>query len=302
MKTILLGLPYFAKKTAQNLSEFDKDNEYLAIEMTGSIKSILKYIKEIFSADRVYRIGGSTKCGGALRLAKILRKQIILHWVGTDVMNACAAYRSGQFDHALIQESMHFCNAEWLNRELHTIGINAQIVYLPFMESKPPAPPPLPREFSILTYIGKGREKFYGIDKLIALANRYPHIPIKVTTLAEYGEKLPPNIHLLGFVQDMIDEMLDCTLLLRLPEHDGQAFTVLEALSLGRYVCFIYDYVGVITVANNEELFSAVDNLYKKHMQGSLQLNVDGYNYVMSNFANEIVMKRMVSAFGYKNA
>jgi hypothetical protein len=293
MKVILIGLPYFANKISKNLTRADK-NIYLAIDTSAGVWQKVRYVWHILFAKVLYQIGGSHCCGGALRLAMVLNKKIVMHWVGTDVLKALKDYNAGVFDSDLIKITKHLCEVEWIQKELLNIGIQAEIAQIACFPKEIPCPPPLPKRFSILSYIGKGREKFYGIDKLINLAQLFPDIPFRIVGISEYYAALPSNIQLVGWVEDMAKEYKDCVLYLRLPKHDGLPFSVLEALSYGRYVGYTYSLRGTNKVVDINELYDFVEQISLCHKKGLLGLNNDGHRSILEHYLENIVMPSLV--------
>jgi glycosyltransferase involved in cell wall biosynthesis len=293
MKVVLVGLPYFARKIAGNLAEEDKINTYLAIDTSADVWQKIRFVWHIMSARVLYFIGGQTQRGKVLWLAILFNKKIVMHWVGTDVLMARKAHEAGVVDADLIRRTKHLCEVDWIQKELLEVGIQAEIAQIFCFTDKIPVPPPLPEKFSILSYMGKGREKFYGIDKLIDLARSFPDIPIRIAKISEYSEPLPPNIHLLGWVNDMAKEYRECVLFLRLPEHDGVSFSVLEALSYGRHVGFSYSFYGTNKAVERNELHTLVKSLSERHRAGLLDINVDGYKFISENYTRERVMRSL---------
>lgn len=293
MKVILVGIPYFANKISKNLTAADNKNIYLAIDASAGLWQKVCYVWQMISAKVLYQVGGSHICGGTLRLAMLLNKQIVMHWVGTDVLLAHKAYKAGAVDADLIRRTKHLCEVDWIQKELLEAGIQAEIAQIACFEDKISAARPLPEKFSILSYMGKGREKFYGIDQLIELAQSFPDIPIRIAGISEYSEPLPSNIHLLGWVKEMATEYHDCVLYLRLPEHDGLAFSVLEALSYGRYVGYVYTFPGTNRVADIGELHSLVKGMLERHSMGLLDINIDGYKFISENYTRKKVMQTL---------
>jgi glycosyltransferase involved in cell wall biosynthesis len=294
MKIILIGLPYFAKNIAENLKEIDRSNAYNAIEPCTGVLQKLIYFWSIITADVIYQIGGSHVTGGALRLAMSLNKKIIMHWVGTDVLNLTAAFRKGEVDAELIKRSTHLCEVDWMQKELARVNIFADIVQIACFGKEIQLPSKFPDYFSILTYVGKGREIFYGIDKFITLARLFPEIEIRIAGISTYSEALPANIRLLGWVDDMEEEYRNCVLYLRLPEHDGLAFSVLEAMASGRYVGYINEFFGTQKIENEAELVKFVKLLLSKFNMNNLKINQSGYDFVVNNYSKNKVINRLV--------
>lgn len=291
MKTIVLGLPYFSKKIAENLSLVDKSNRYVVIDTGAGFGSRIRFVWHIISANVLYQVGGSHICGGSLKLALFLNKKIVMHWVGTDVQNLQKAYESGTIDSELIKKTRHLCEVNWIQNELKEVGIESEISQIACFEDEISTPMTLPKTFSILTYVSSGREEFYGINKIIALAEKYPSIEIRIAGIIKYKNKLPANITLLGWVNDMADEYRNCTLYLRLAEHDGLAFSVLEAMAHGRHVGYTYAFPYVNQVQNFSELHKLVADLLERFKNKELDMNIKGYEFVSTVYGRTAVMQ-----------
>lgn len=294
MKIVIVGLPYFAKKISKNLHETDVAHSYIAIELGAGIFQKAKYFWQIISADIIYQIGGSHACGGTLRLATALNKKIIMHWVGTDVLNLANAFSRQEIDVELIKKTIHLCEVNWIQRELSDLGVYANIAQIACFEDAIPTPARFPDSFSILTYVGKGREVFYGLGKLITLAQIFPEIEIRVAGISEYSEPLPPNMRLLGWVDNMRTEYENCILYLRLPEHDGLAFSVLEALACGRYVGYVNKFSWTQKIDNDAALVDFVKSLVMKFDRNLLNINSDGYDFIARNYSRSKVMNNLI--------
>ncbi len=295
MKIIISGLPYFAKKLAGQLSDYDKSNYYVAISNDGLVNR-MRVLTHLLSADVVYMIGGAVTRSNLVDLAMLLRKKIVMHWVGTDVSNAQKAIENKLAIPSYVAYSTHWCEVDWIQEELGEIGIKAEIVSIASVESsKFDAVPPLPENFSVLSYIGKGREKFYGIDLLIKLAEAMPEIPIKIAGISEYSECLPANIELLGWVDDMDKAYRDCVIFLRLAEHDGLAFSVLEALSNGRYVGYSYRFLATRKISSQIELVEYVTQLKSLFNNGQLGANEEGVEQLKSEYKRATVAARLIA-------
>lgn len=294
MKIIIIGIPYFAKKIATSLAKEDIQNTYLAIDPGKNAWTKICYIFHLISASVLYQVGGSHTQGGALRLAMLLNRKIIMHWVGTDVLNLMNAIKTTGVDYELLTNSSHLCEVEWIQNELSTCGITSSIAQIACFENTIPTPSRFPNQFTILTYVGRGREVFYGIDKLIALARILPQVEIRVAGIFEYSEPLPPNMRLLGWVDDMTTEYKNCVLYLRLPEHDGLAFSVLEALACGRYVGYVNKFCWTQKIDNDQALVEFVKALIMKFDLNLLDINFGGYDFIVKNYSRDKVMNSLI--------
>jgi hypothetical protein len=295
MKTIIIGLPYFAQKLAKSLSEYDKQNTYVALDTNASNMDKMQYLLNLLSADTIYVISGTLANSKAVSLALRLGKKVVMHWVGTDVLKAAEVYQEKNFNADFISKVTHFCEVSWIQTSLQSIGINAEIVQFATFGQKVLQNPKLPDKFSILTYISKGREEFYGINQVINLASDFPDIEINVVGISQLAQKTPKNIHLLGWVENIREKYENCVLYLRLPEHDGLAFSVLEALANGRYVGYTQKFDNCSYINNYECLKVTVNELYEKFRQGNLLPNEAGTKFVAQNFNQDKVLGTLVN-------
>lgn len=294
MKVVIVGLPYFAKKIAEGISQIDTGNTYVAVDTSSGLLGKMTYVYHILFSEVLYFIGGQNQRGKVLKLAMFLRRRIVMHWVGTDVLNARKAYQEGCIDTELISVARHVCEVDWIKAELQEIGINAEILQIAYFPDDLQLPPPLPQTFSVLFYMGTGREKFYGLDKLIQLAGLFPNIPIRIVGASKCSLPLPLNVKLLGWVRDMDSEYRNSVLSLRLPEHDGLSFSVLEPLAYGRYVGYVYEFTGTKKVSTLEDIAAYVRDLSTLHAAGALQVNRPGYDFIVRNYSRTKVMRALM--------
>jgi hypothetical protein len=297
LKIIIVGLSYFSKKLTCELKKIDKKNHYINIDVNKNLFNRMKYFLILPFADIVYSIGGNICPRKVFSVAMRLKKRIIMHWVGTDVLVAGNDYKNKTFEPRFINGITHFCEVSWIQKELKLIGIKADIVQFIILNNENSTIEKFPEKFSILTYMPKGREKFYGIDWIIRLANDFPDVNIKVTGMSKYNLKLPENIKLHGYVKNMKDFYNSSVVYLRLTEHDGLPFSVLEALSSARYVGYTYKLHGCNFIDNYPALKKLVLELKKKFDNKKLGLNNAGLDFVRKNFKKEIILKKLMSKF-----
>lgn len=297
MKVLILGIPYFAKKIAQNLAEFDNKNNYLFLDTNVSFLDKFKYLIHIFSTDIVYSIGGTLTGSKTISLALILKKKIIMHWVGTDVLLAKKSFKDNTVQSNYIKKVSHFAEVYWIREALSLININAEIVQFVTLEGKISCSKELPKKFSILSYVVTGMEAFYGMDYLIKVAQHFPNIIINIVGISKYHEILPKNIKLLGWVNDMEEYYKNCVLYLRIPQHDGLAFSVLEALANARYVGYSHDFPSTFFIDSIEKLFNIVNDLKNKFDSGLLKSNLEGTNFIKNNYSKKQVLNSLIEHF-----
>ncbi|MFN2461960.1 MAG: hypothetical protein ABR591_14985, partial [Candidatus Velthaea sp.] len=79
---------------------------------------------------------------------------------------------------------------------------------------------------TIITYLPEPRRDFYGRERIIAIAQHFPDVPIIVTGAGAPDEGAPSNMRYVG--QADVGPLIDrATVLVRLCDHDGMATMVL---------------------------------------------------------------------------
>ena len=293
MRVLIIGMPHFARKLAGDLAEVDLSNTYVQLDPSGVFADKIRYVLMLPRADLVYMVGGTPNCGGSLRTALFLRKKIVMHWVGTDVILAQRALADKSIDVKLMKRSRHLCEISWIQKELLDIGIHAKVVPIAGFSRRESDPAPFPDKFSILSYLGEGREEFYGMEQLISIAEDFPEIELRIAGIRSYSGSVPSNVKLLGWISDMARKLQECVLYLRLTEHDGMSFSVLEALWEGRYVAYTQNFEGAIFVPNYERLKELVQQLLSEYTAKTLAINKAGVDFVTRNFDKRSIMRNL---------
>lgn len=96
-KVLLVGstqTKHIAKLLELNNIQCVDLNGYRTEELNGFCLKVLM-IKLLLQCDIVYFVGGANRESKMLRLAKVLRKKIIMHWIGTDVLLASEEVKNG---------------------------------------------------------------------------------------------------------------------------------------------------------------------------------------------------------------
>lgn len=248
---------------------------------------------EMLRADIVYQVfGEDIKKSKYLTLATILKKKIVLHWIGTDVLLAAEAYqKSGEVINTNYPHIDLVC-APHLKDELSQIGISAE--YVPIF---PPdilfEPLPLPDNHAVLSYIPEKRAEFYGIRELRYLAEKFPHIDFHVVANSGESDAKPlPNIVYHGFLhwEELRELYKKCSILFRYTKHDGLPVMLIEALGLGRHVIFSFKYPYVHTPSSNKP--EDLEDLFRRLVSLPPAENCEGSKYVKSQFTRNILIER----------
>jgi len=304
VKVLIIGLPLFSKKLAEDLNKFDGDNIYISFDTYYSGLDRLKFLYHLPSADIVYSRNGSIYNSKAFSLTLFFKKKLMMQWVGTDVIKSTFNYKNNQVNYKFIKDAEHFCGPEWLRDELKNIEIDAELLTINTFGMNETLPRNIPSDFSILSYIGTNREEFYGIEQLIKLSKDFPDIQFHIVGIKNYQSELPNNVKLLGWVDNIVELYKQNVLFLRLTKHDGLSNSVLEALSVGNYVAWTCNFPHTFHVTDYENLKNYVTELKQKFENNELSINDKGIEYVKSNFNKDQVLTGLISKFNQvlKNA
>ena len=294
MKIILSGLPYFVKKLAVELNDFHKSIKFIPLDINGSMVDKLKFLWHIPTAKVLYFHSGGIDRSFATDIALFLRKKVVMNWAGTDVLKAIKNYKAGRYKAGHITKVKHYCVAPWLKEELATIGVEAELLPVTVLNKQNNINSNFPEKFTVLTYIGKNREKFYGIDTVIKLADDFKDIDFRVAGIDGYKGLKCENIKFLGWIDDMQKEYANCSVFLRDTEHDGMPFSVIEALSFGKPVLFNKKYPYVVYFEGYEDLTSKLKKLIDLHNKGELKINEEAKAFVEDEFNREKVLGNFI--------
>lgn len=286
MKIIVTGLPYFGRKISALLNEADKGNNYIFLNTYYTNFDRLRFLCHILFAKTVYSINGATGKSFVLSLAIKLKKRVVFHWVGSDLILAKSAVENKTADKKFIDYPIHLTDSPWFVSELKSIGINAKYISL-LMIDKIPDQVDFPQEFNVLAYIPQDNQDFYGLSTILELAKIFPEVNFNITGSGEYCGELPENIKLLGWIKDMKPVFENSVVSIRFPKHDGLSFFVLESLLYSRYVIYNYEIDNCILAHNVEEIKSDLKELLEKFKIGKLELNTKGKDFVIREFSKE---------------
>jgi hypothetical protein len=287
MKNIVITGTSHAKWIIPELKKIDKENNYLLVENIKSIKSIIK----LFKADSIFFIFAplGKKKNILLKLLILLKKKIVIDWIGSDVL---AVLNDNKEQHKIFNKCINLCEVEWIKDELESVGISAKIgpyitrLYhnLEILDINNNNK----KEFIIMSYAGKGREKFYGIDKLLKLAIKYPYIKFKIVgTEGKCYNNIPSNVLFLGWISSTKEILSESSLFVRIPEHDGLSLSVLEALYYAKQVAFSFPLPYTYHIEKDEDLEKVIEELYEKWHNKELIINNAGKDFAFNEYFNK---------------
>jgi len=290
MNIAIIGNSHFGAILTEQLNRFDKNNSYKFYNTNEKIVDKIKFALHILNIDIVYSVSGSIRAGGALALVFKFNKKIVQHFIGSDVLTAIEDFKNNKIDKKLIKKSKYFCEVDWIKEELQDINVNAKVQAIMVYENF--ITPQNFDDFSVLTYMGKGKEKFYGIDNFIQLAKDFPELNFKIAGIDGYPN-LPNNIKCLGWI-DMQKEMQKNSIFIRNAKHDGLGFTVIEALALGRVVFYNYEFPYVNSFKSYKELREKFEIKYQEFKDSKLDIDYEAIDFVKENFNRDRVLSSLV--------
>jgi hypothetical protein len=295
---LVFGQPYWANRVARALDKPASGMRSSFISPSGYARLLTKAPR----ADRVFlmRVGyraGATTARGRLfdaywsMLRRSIPEAVTCHyWLGTDVLNTLEEARAKTLRRSVmtsIRDDLHLAVAPWLVSELESVGIHAITADIPEPHRAPASPPPLPDEFSVLTYIPKYRFDFYGGEAILGAARRLQEVRFDVVgSTADAARETPGNIQWHGWVTDMPLYYAATTAVVRIPGHDGMGDTVIEGLLNARHVLYTYEvpFVRTVSPATAEALVADLAELRNEHLAGRLQPNLAGRDYALVEF------------------
>jgi len=287
---VVVGFDYHARYLARVLNAHAPhwNVEAFAGTRFGTARALLALAK----ADLLISFGGPGPSVALAEAAGLREIPVLVVWAGSDVQIAS----EHPFDLAVTMRRGYdnVAVAPWLVDELRTIGIEATTLAVGAVDAVDTIAP-LPKRFRVLTYLPEPRRRFYGEDRVYAIARRMPGVEFVVLGPGGRNSAAPPNVTFAGHVEDVPRRIDDAAVLLRLTEHDGASVLVLEALARGRHVVWTHAYPGVHAARDENEAFEALDALYRRFARGALEPNVEGLDFVRRHFAPEDVAGRFVA-------
>lgn len=296
--TVFCGYEYFCNKLVKQLSEYDRENKYIFANTIGFLNKLLAIYK-IIIADNVFIIGGSIYGSKIINLALLFNKKIFIEWVGTDILIATENYNRGKVNREYIEKCCHLCEVDWTKEELKKIGIDATICDIVTVDIDNSNNNRnyndhnlIKNSITVLSYIAKNREEFYGIDFILRLAELYPEINFRICGTDGDNYKHLKNVEFLGWIDNMNYEYDNCDIFMRLVQHDGLAFSVIEALSRGKWVIYSYPFNYVQTYNNFDDLKIKFQILLNKCI--NKQSNNEAVDFVYSRYNIKKVLADLV--------
>jgi hypothetical protein len=270
---LLLGFPRLAKPLVQTLGDENLRCVY------GRFSAL-----RVPFCDVVYQVGG----GPFVRphifdVCKAVRRRVIKHWVGSDVLRARESRVIEQHATGLVED---WAVSAKLVEELRHAGIAAK--QFPLSALNPVELRPMPSEpLTVLAYLPSVKFEFYGGEVVLSLAERFADTKFLIVGSEGAGRSAPGNVTFLGHQIDMDAVYARSHVLLRMPQHDGLSFMVLEALNHGREVIWNQPFEASRLAQTENEAAAHLRELRTRLRMGELAPNLTGREFVISRFSGE---------------
>ncbi|MDZ7727597.1 MAG: hypothetical protein U5Q44_05005 [Dehalococcoidia bacterium] len=254
----VIGLPFFGRRVARSLRQEGFRARYVPHPGRDPL-AWLRAAPVLAQADLVYTIGSSARTWGPADVLAKLRKRIVMHWAGTDVLHALRDWQAGRASKGLLRRAHHWAAAPWLVEELEPMGVRAEPRALP-MVIKTGTDLPLPETFRVLVFLATEPHSAYDISGTMQVIESLPDIPFVMVGGYRPAE-IPDNLEVVGWVEDMQPQYARTSAYLRLVHHDAMSHSVIEALGYGRQVLWSYEIPGVTRVEGPEHAVEVLREL-----------------------------------------
>jgi hypothetical protein len=299
---LITGLPQRARNVAAELSPLSSSLHFQLIALSrhplARKLQIMPMLQGLRRSQLFYQIGGALGRGRLVALARRLNIPAVVHWVGSDLLDARRYLtHSRSLIHSL-EGANHWAVAPWLVEELAQIGIESRLMPLPCSSLRrylAQPPPPLPDHLTVLSYLPDEKPELYRRDWLLQLAQDLPAVHFFIVGGSGVGlASVPPNLRFLGHIKDLGLIYGQTSLLVRVVAHDGAPRMVQEALALGRQVIWSYSAPGICQARSYAELQSEMGRFCEAHRSDQLALNWEGRAYVQAHHDPDRVTQRIL--------
>ncbi len=293
---LLAGNPRWAKVLCDELAA-----EGSSACLHSGLRKSLRQLKpaamwKFVSASVVHWVSGTTRQVPLFSLAKRRKKKVVLHWIGTDVVQLrdylSLSKRLPAFYGELID--IHLADSPSLQQELQELGILSQVVRL-LPQTVEAEVQPLPEQPAVLAYWSdESRAEFYGGSFILSLARNLPNIPFYIVGSGR-GKMVdaPSNVTFLGDVSDMDEVYRKTTVFVRFIQHDSLSAMVLEALARGRYVLYSKPFPHTTMLLGLQDGLAALQKAFS-----ATTPNTEGAEYVRENFSWRAEISKLKEIYG----
>lgn len=284
-KILVIGSGYFKQgfrlleSDGYQLEYLDKDTQWQSVGLLDKYRIIRHY-------DVVHYFWARVRTSEIL-LGLLLGKRVILHYVGSDVVQTLKSKRKVLIQRILARVGvLSLADSEYLAQSLKGVKIKSTRLY--FMNRMlVEAEQGYPSQLTVLCYIPDGKEKFYGLEQVLYCAEKMPDTEFLL--LRNTGASNLPNVRSLGFVPE--EEIYNiynlCNVYVRMTQHDSLSCMVLELLACGRHVIWTYPFPHCFQANSKDELYKLLSDKFLFRYP-----NKDGKEYVLNHFSNEALKQQ----------
>ena len=273
------SLPVFSGRLIRVLADLGIKTEALVLS-EGKLKALKNLSGLLGSKSKIvhFLYGGYPPL--VYIIPKLFGKKVIVHWIGTDVLDASSQKRKRLFwgmAHGIV--SLHLTDFEPLAEELKSLRIDAAVISLVpdvFTSQENIA---WPTDNRVLAYMPEKRPEFYGSNLVFQLAEELADLKFLVIGHSGKGAPQLPNVQYLGVIDNLEPVWQQTKIYLRLTKHDGLSNMVLEALARGRHVIWSQKFPHCYYARTLEEARNAVQNILKLDKP-----NIEGTQYARAEF------------------
>ncbi|PTO78183.1 glycosyltransferase [Vibrio splendidus] len=286
-KTLILGTKYHGELAQQILGSSNADFK----ELNFDIKNFLS----IFGGYKNYFIiYVPTKFWLLLLLLlpiKVMRRKAHLEWIGSDVLSL-KNRKSKHLVWLINNFAESYCECDWIQKELREYGVNASLgPYITFSSHLINHLTKNKTNFAsnklvCVTYATKGKEKLYGLTHVLDAAKQCDFIELNVVGHDGEGVSSAGNVTFHGWVnKDELNEIYSTSeVFIRMTDHDGLSYSVLEALAGGMQCVFSYKYPHTKKANDTEQLIAILNDFNCDKEKGISLYNNDGHEFIASTF------------------
>jgi len=230
---------------------------------------------------------------GGLRTVQTLKKagkKIIVHWIGTDSYNATTNIKS-KFIAKRYKglADIHLANPRLVD-ELDSIGIKP--IPLPLPVFRIFEPKPLPHETRVLVYLPDSRKDFFRKQVIDKVIESFPKLNFVILPYSASDYLNKSNVTSIPWADDMESIFSDTSIFIRLPMHDGLGHSVIEALSMGRYVIYSHEFPHCKQAVSIEQVNESLCTLITKSSP-----NNEGSSYVRSEYNKDKIREQLTKIY-----
>jgi len=292
-RVLVHGLVYFGEIFAEFMNGDGWSFRYYP---DRGVRNLAGILRELASCDLVYQLGGRITRGKFLETAHALgKKRIVMHWMGSDVLDEQRSARPEMADQWVLRQVHHWAECDWMVREVSTLGVPCHLV--PFPSGLiPEQPSPLPEKFNVLVYVPTvERSELYGLDRILEVARRLPEISFDLVGLLDGPiPDPPPNLSVHGRIPNLSDFYRRASVVWRPVRHDGVSWMVLESLGHGRQVLWTYPFPGCIQVNDAFDAGAQIARLYQLHLRGELHVNEAGVGFISAGGYHPRLLRKKI--------